>query len=87
MKHDIEVFDVCCDLSTILLSFEVYVGQKDDFYNKALEICDELVKEARLTSSRWRMLYTDNYYMPMALAKHMFNNYRWTIIGTIVPTG
>ena len=87
IQHGIKVFVVCCDISTILISFELYVFQKDDFDNKALGICDELVKEARITSARWRTLYTDNYYMPMALAKHMFNKYRWTIVGTIVPTG
>ena len=26
-----------------------------------------------------------NYYMLMAIAKHMFNKYGWTVVGTIVP--
>ena len=32
------------------------------------------------------MLYTDNYYTSMTLAKYMFNNYGWKIVGTITPT-
>ncbi len=29
---------------------------------------------------------TDNYYTTVKLAKHMFERYGWTIVGTIVPT-
>ena len=32
------------------------------------------------------MLYTDNYYTSIKLAKHMYEKYGWTIVGTIVPT-
>jgi hypothetical protein len=31
-------------------------------------------------------LYTDNYYMSIKIAKHLFENYWWTLIGTIVLT-
>ena len=48
-------------------------------------ICDELVKEAGLTSVRRWTLYTDKYYTSMALSKHMFNKYGCTNVGTIVP--
>ena len=27
-----------------------------------------------------------NYYTLMTIAKHMFNKYGWTVVGTIVPT-
>jgi hypothetical protein len=33
-----------------------------------------------------RTLYTDNYYTSMSLVKHLYNKYRWTCVGTIVPT-
>ena len=45
------------------------------------------MKEAGITGARGRLLYTENYYTSIALAKHMFNMYVWTIVGTIVPTG
>ena len=41
---------------------------------------------SRLTKSRGRVLYTNNYYTSMKLAMHMFETYGWTIVGTIVPT-
>ena len=44
------------------------------------------MKEAELTKSRGRTLYTDNYYTSIKLAKHLFEKYRWTLVGTIVPT-
>ena len=31
------------------------------------------------------MLYTDNYYTSVKLAKHVFEKYSWTIVGTIFP--
>ena len=45
-----------------------------------------MVKEAGIPRVRGRTLYTNNYYTSMALAKHMLNEYKWTIVGTIIPT-
>ena len=86
INHGINMFSICCDISAILICFKVYVGQEDDSDNTSLGIFDELVKEAGITSVRGQTLYTNNYYKSMALAKHMFNNYGWKIVGTIVPT-
>ena len=86
IKHGIKVFAIFCALSTIILGFKVYVGQEDDSNNTALGICDDMVKEAGLTSARGGTLYTDNCYTSMALAKSMFKKYRWEIFGTITPT-
>ena len=44
------------------------------------------VKNAGLTDARGIVLYTDSYYTSVALAKHMFEKYGWTIVVTIVPT-
>ena len=52
----------------------------------AVDVCDRLVNEAELTGPRGRTLYTDNYYTSVKLAKHLFEKYRWTMVGTIVPT-
>ena len=43
------------------------------------------MKEAGLNSFIGRTFYTDNYYTSVALAKHMLNEYGWTIVGTIIP--
>ena len=85
INHDIKVFSICCDISAIVLGLKVYVGQEDDYDNTALGMCDELVKESGITSFQRRTLYTDNYYTPKALHKHIFNEYGWKIVGTIVP--
>ena len=86
IKHGIKVFAIFCALSTIILGFKVYVGQEDDSNNTALGICDDMVKEAGLTNARGRTLYTNKYYMSMALANYMFNKYGWITVGNIVQT-
>ena len=86
IKYGIKVFAFCCTIYTIIIGFKVYVGQEDDSDKTALVICDDLVKEAGITSARGRTLYIDNYYISMALAKNMFNKYGWTMFGTILPT-
>ncbi len=55
-------------------------------YGTAVDVCDRLVNEAELTGPRGRTLYTNNYYTSVKLAKHLFEKYRWTMVGTIVPT-
>ena len=70
----------------MILAFKVYVGKEDDTNGTAVGICNELCVCAGLTESRGRVLYTDNYYTSVKLAKHMFNEYGWTIVGTISPT-
>ena len=70
-----------------MLAYEVYCGNKDKKTDgTAVDVCDRLVNEAELTGPRGRTLYTDNYYTSVKLAKHLFEKYRWTMVGTIVPT-
>jgi hypothetical protein len=87
IKHGIKVFCICCAVSGIMLAYKVYCGNKDKKTDgTSVQVCDRLVKEADLTKSRGRTLYTDNYYTSVKLAKHLFEKYRWTLVGTIVPT-
>ena len=73
IKHGIKVCCLCCDVSAVLLTCEVYVGKDDESKdNSALAVCDCLVDEAGLTANRGRVLYTDNYYTSVKLVKHMF---------------
>ena len=70
-----------------MLAFKVYCGNKDKKTDgTAVDVCDRLVNEAELTGPRGRTLYTDNYYTSVKLAKHLFEKYKWTMVGTIVPT-
>ena len=76
IKHGIKVFAVCCAISAVILAFEVFVGKEDeDRDNTALGVCDQLVKDVELTSARGRVLYINNYYTLVKLAKHMFLEY------------
>ena len=49
------------------------------------DICTKVCREAGLLKTRGRVLYTDNYYTSIKLAKHMFEQYGWTMTGTYVP--
>ena len=86
IKHGIKVFAICCALSAVLIGFEIYVGKEDDSDGSALATCDRLIVKANLHHAKGRILFTDNWYTSMNLAKHLFEKYRWTIVGTIVPT-
>jgi len=86
MKHGIKVFALCCKLSAVILSFKVYVGKEDTSDGSAVGVCNHLIKDAGLAEQRGRVLYTDNYYTSVKLAKESFEKYGWTIVGTISPT-
>jgi len=86
IKHDIKVLALCCTLSAVILSFKVYIGKEDDSDGTAVGVYNDLVVDAGLAKQQERVLYTDNYYTSVKLAKHMFEKYQWTIIGTILPT-
>ena len=84
IKHGIKVFALCCAVSAIILAFKVYVGKEDDSDGTAA--ADELCVDAGLMHQRGPVLYTDNYYTSVKLAKLMFEKYGWTIVGTILHT-
>jgi len=86
IKHGIKVFALRCAFSAVILAFTLYVGKEDDTDGTAVGICNDLCVEAGLTESHGRVLYTDNYYTSVKLAKHMFNESGWTIVGKILPT-
>jgi hypothetical protein len=82
IKHGIKVYALCCGITGIMLAWKVYTGSEDGVVNTAVKICDGLAEDAGLTGQKGRVLYTDNYYTSVALAKHFFEKYRWTIVGT-----
>lgn len=70
----------------MILAFKVYVGKEDNTDGSTVAVCDQLIVGAELTKAWGQVLYTDNYYTSVKLAKHLFIKYGWTICGTITPT-
>ncbi len=87
IKHGIKVFAVCCAFTAVLLGFETYVGAGgDEVKSTAVDICCRLVEKANLTHQKGRIVYTDNWYTSILLAKTLFEKYRWRFCGTMKPT-
>ena len=87
IKHGIKVFCVCCAESGVLLGFEVYCGKENvGLDNTAIAVVERLIEDADLTGQKGRILFTDNWYTSVKLVKRLFEKYRWTFCGTIVPT-
>ena len=56
-------------------------------------LVDQLIEKAGIATNpgtlnpvHGRTIVCDNYYTSMKLAKHLYDKYKWTIIGTMVPT-
>ncbi len=82
IKHGIKVFAVCCTFTAVLLGFEVYLGSEDSMSDQsAIGVVERLVETAGLTKTRGRILYTDNWYTSISLAKILFDKYRWWFCG------
>ena len=62
-------------MSAVLLAFKVYPRKEENIDGSAFKACDDLVNEADLISKKGMILYTDNWYTFMALAKHMYKKY------------
>jgi len=78
IKHRIKVFCLCCAVTAVMLSFEVYCGKdnsKTD--NTMVDICERLIHEVDLVNNqtggmiRGRTIYSDNYYTSVKMAKHL----------------
>ena len=73
----------------VLLSFEVYLGKNNvtgTIASSALSIFDQLITNAHLVAVAGCILYTDNWYTSVKLAKYLYTAYQWVLVGTIVPT-
>ena len=89
IKHGIKVFACCCACTGVLLSFEVYLGKQNvtgTTESSALSIVDQLITNAHLVAVAGCILYTDNWYTYVKLAKYLYTAYQWVLVGTIVPT-
>ena len=87
IKHGIKVFVAACARTAIILSYEVYLGADlTTLDSTAVAVVERILQDADLFKARGRVLYTDNWYTSVKLAKVMFDKYGWTICGTITPT-
>ncbi len=93
IKHGIKVFCLCCAATAVMLAFEVYCGKDNNKTNNTMvDICERLIHKAGLVNSQTggiihgRTIYSDNYYTSVKMAKHLYKKYRWTLVGTVVPT-
>jgi hypothetical protein len=93
IKHRIKVFCLCCAATAVMLLFEVYCrkdNSKTD--NTTVDICERLIHKADLVNNqtggmiRGCIIYSDNYYTSVKIAKHLCKKYQWTLVGTVVPT-
>ena len=89
IKHGIKVFTLtAAGEFPYVLGFEVYVGMENNTheYNKASSIVKRLITAAGLTTQSGRILYTDNWYTSVSLARDLYWEYKWLFVGTIIPT-
>ena len=89
IKHGIKVFCICCAYTAYMLGFSVYVGKdnlKKGETGSTLEVVDNLIDIANLRGSRGRILFTDNWYTSINLATFLYEQYGWTMVGTLKPS-
>ena len=77
---------LCCAYTGIALLFKIYLGTEEDTDGTTLAIVLWLCEKADLLRTKGRILFTDNYYTSIRLAKLMYEKYGWSIVGTITPT-
>ena len=86
IKHGIKVYAMCCAVSGIMIAWNVYTGSEEGVVNTTTKICADLAKQAGIDKERGRVLYTDNYYTSLKLARYFFEEFGWTITGTYAST-
>eukprot|EP00956_Cyclotella_meneghiniana_P022021 scaffold40902_cov50-Cyclotella_meneghiniana.AAC.1 len=86
IKHGIKVYAMCCAVSGIMIAWNVYTGAEDSVVDTTTKICADLAKQANIHRQKGRVLYTDNYYTSVKLARYFFEEFGWTITGTYAPT-
>ena len=60
--------------------------REEESKSATLGVCESPCSDAGLLEKCGCVRYTDNYYISVKLARHMFEKYGWTTLGTFVPT-
>lgn len=86
IKHGIKFYAMCCGISGIMIDWNVYTESEEGVVNSTTKICADLARRSNLHNQKGRVLYTDNYYTSVKLARYFFEEFGWTITGTYSPT-
>ena len=84
ITHGIKVFLLTCKNHT--LGWEVFLGKNYKIDSSAFAIVLRLITNSNLTLQSGRILYTDNWYTSLHLAKTLFMRFNWLVVGTSTPT-
>ena len=84
ITHGIKVFLLTCKNHT--LGWEIYLGKDYKIDSSAEEVVLRLISNANLTLKSGRILYTDNWYTSLSLAKKLYLQFNWLFVGTSTPT-
>lgn len=82
VKHGIKVYALCCAETGVLLSFEIYTGRDNTSERGMVELVERLITKCALTNATGRILYSDNYYTSVNLARHLYEKHKWLFVGT-----
>ena len=85
VKYCIKVFTLCCAETGVILSFEIYTGKDNTTEGGMVELVEKLITKCGLNDVTGRILYTDNYYTSMKLARSLYEKYKWQ--STVSPEG
>ena len=84
INNRIKLFMLTCKSHT--LGWEIYLGKDHPLDSSAEAIVVRLITNAGLTVQSGRIIYTDNCYTSIKLARTIFEKYNWLFVGTSAPT-
>ena len=84
INHGIKLFMLTC--KSHALGWEICLGKYYPLDSSAEAVVVLIITNAGLTVQSGRILYTDNWYTYIKLARTLFEKYNWLFVGTIAPT-
>ena len=68
------------------LGWDIYFGKDYPLDSSAEAVVVRLIVNAGLTVQSGRIIYTENCYTSIKLARTIFDKYNWLFVGTSAPT-
>ena len=84
INNRIKVFMLTCKSHT--LGWEIYLGKDYPLDSSAEAVVVRLITNAGLTVKIGRIIYTDNWYTSIKLARTLLEKYNWLFVGKSLPT-
>ena len=84
INHRIKVFMLTCKSHT--LGWDIYLGKDYPLDSSAEDVVVRLITNAGLAVKSGRIIYTENWYRSIKLARTLFEKYNWLFVGTSAPT-